>query len=195
MEYSSAWINRFKRSNARKYFKISKRKFQKMKKYLFKSCPMCKYYLKWTRIDGRKRLVCQRCGWTNYQNPVPVVTCVTKNKNGHILIIKRNVEPGIGKWSLPGGFVESGEAPQKACLRELKEETGLEGKIIRLIGIYTYRSKIYGPLLVIGYEVITKTKSFRISNELKEAKFVSKEKLPKIYFSSHRKLLEKCLNI
>ena len=159
-------------------------------KFSFKFCPMCKHYLKWVTIDGRKRLVCQKCGWINYQNPLPVVACVVKNKKGHIFIVKRAIEPGIGKWALPGGFVESREDPQKACLRELKEETGLEGEIIRLIGVYTYRSKIYGSLLVIGYEVIIKEESLHISNELKEAKFVSRKNLPKIPFSSHRKIIE-----
>ena len=162
----------------------------KNKKYPFKFCPMCKYYLKWMTIDGTKRLLCQRCGWINYQNPLPVAVCVVKNKEGHIFLAKRAIEPGIGKWALPGGFIESGEDPQDACLRELKEETGLEGEIIRLIGIYTYRSKIYGSLLVIGYEVTIKEEGFRINDELKEAKFVSRQNLPKIPFSSHRKIIE-----
>jgi len=161
-----------------------------MKKYPLKFCPVCRYYLKFTKVDGRKRLVCQKCGWTNYQNPLPVVSCVVRNRNGRILVVKRNIEPGIGKWSLPGGFIEQGENPEEACLRELKEETGIDGNIEKLIGIYPYKSKTYGPLLVIAYEVKAKTGTIRVNSELKEAKYVSGNNLPRIYFSCQRKVIE-----
>jgi len=137
-----------------------------MKINIFKFCPMCKYYLKRVKIDGRIRFVCQRCGWIRYKNPLPVVVCVA------------------------GGFIESGEYPQNACLRELKEETGLEREIVKLIGIYPYRGKIYDSSLIIAYEVAVKTEILKISNELKEAKFISREKLPGIYFSCHRKIIK-----
>jgi bifunctional NMN adenylyltransferase/nudix hydrolase len=44
---------------------------------------------------------------------------------GHVLLIKRKCNPGRGRYALPGGFVNQGETIEKACLRELKEETGL----------------------------------------------------------------------
>lgn len=165
-----------------------------MKKFLFKFCPICRYYLKSTKVDGKKRLVCQKCGWINYRNPIPSVACVVKNRNNQVLIIRRNVEPGMDKWALPGGFIDSGENPQKACLRELKEETGIEGKIERLVGIYIQKCKVYGSTLVIGYEVRLIKGDIVINNEIKEAKFVSREDLPKIPFLSHREIIEEVKN-
>ena len=158
---------------------------------VFKFCPLCKYYLRKKQVDGRKRLVCPECGWIHYENPLPVVVCVAIDKTDKILIVKRNLNPGINKWALPGGFVESNEAPEIACLRELEEETGIKGKIKRLIGVYIQKTKEYGSILVMGYEVKVTKNFLSLNNELKDAKFFSKKDLPNIPFLSHRKILEK----
>ena len=159
--------------------------------YTFKFCPLCRYYLHRRQVDGRKRLVCQKCGWINYRNPLPVVACAAIGKEGKILIVKRNLRPGINKWALPGGFVESNETPEIGCLRELEEETGIKGKIKRLIGVYIQKTREYGSLLVTGYEVKISKNSLSLNNELKDAKFFSKKDIPFIPFSSHRKIIEK----
>ena len=157
----------------------------------FKSCPLCKHYLHKRQVDGRKRLVCQKCGWIYYGNPLPVAVCAVKNREDKILIAKRNLKPGVNKWALPGGFIESGETPETACLRELEEETGLRGKIKRLIGAYIQKTRYYGSLLVVGYEVSISKDKLSLNNELKEAEFFSKRDLPIIPFSSHRKIIER----
>ena len=90
------------------------------KPHTFEFCPLCRFYLCREQIDGRQRLVCQKCGWVYYDNPLPVAACVTIDKEAKILVVKRNLKPGINKWVLPGGFVESSEAPETACLRELE---------------------------------------------------------------------------
>jgi len=159
----------------------------------FKFCPSCRYYLHRKQVDGRKRLICKKCGWISYNNPLPVVVCAAKNKKNRILVAKRNLMPGMGKWALPGGFIESNEDPEIACLRELKEETGLKGKIKRLAGIYVQKTRYYGSLLVIGYEVSVSNDNLSLNSELKEAGFFSKQDLPVIPFSSHRKIMERVL--
>ncbi|MEA3492997.1 MAG: NUDIX hydrolase [Candidatus Margulisiibacteriota bacterium] len=156
----------------------------------FKFCPLCKGSLRQVKIDGRKRQSCPKCGWINYENPVPVVACAAINKKGEVLITKRNLEPGKGKWALPGGFVEWDEASEDACLRELKEETGIDGEIKRLIGVYVQRTAKYGSLLVIGYIVGVLHENITVNSELKEARFVSQRDIPYIPFLSHRKMLE-----
>ena len=84
--------------------------------------------------------------------------------------------------------------PGEACLRELQEETGLKGGIKRLIGIYIQKSKYYGSLLVIGYEVSVSKNTLSLNGELKEARFSTKEALPRIPFLSHRKMIEDFLS-
>ena len=166
----------------------------KLSQHKFKFCPLCRHHLRRKQIDGQRRLVCQKCGWIYYKNPLPVVVCAVKNRENKILAGRRNLRPGVNKWALPGGFVESGETPETACLRELEEETGLKGKIKELIGIYIQKTRYYGPILVIGYEVSISKNSLSLNNELKEAKFFSKKDLPFIPFSSHRKIIESIIN-
>lgn len=156
----------------------------------FKFCPLCKYPLRRARVDGRKRLFCKRCSWVHYENPVPVAACVAINKKDEILVAKRNLEPGKGKWALPGGFVEWDEAPEDTCLRELKEETGIDGEIARLIGVYVQKTRKYGSLLVIGYAVRVLHENISINSEVKEAKFVKQKDIPYIPFLTHRKMIE-----
>lgn len=67
---------------------------------------------------------CDGCGLTHYQSPgVLVATYVCADKK--VLWIRRATEPGVGKWALPGGFMERGETPETASSRELFEETGV----------------------------------------------------------------------
>lgn len=159
-------------------------------KQILKFCPLCKYKLGQNIVEGRRRLVCRKCGWIDYQNPLPVAVCAAINADGKILIAKRNQEPGKNKWALPGGFIESNENPEKACLRELKEETGVEGKIIKLVGVYLQKTKIYGSLIVIGYVIRVLKEDIHVNSELKEAGFFSRKDLPCIPFLTHRKIIE-----
>ena len=158
------------------------------KKYKF--CPICGRSLILAFYEERDRLICRRCRWGKYDNPFPVALSVVKNKKDEILLIRRGISPGIGKWALPGGFIETGESAERACIRELEEETGIKGKIIRLIGVYPQESKLYGHLLVIAYEIKPISGSFSLSQEIKEAKFVNLRKIPYIPFCSHRSIIK-----
>lgn len=54
-------------------------------------------------------------------------------KNGEVVLVKRKYPPNPGKWSLPGGHVELGERLEEAGLRELREETGLTGRVVKFL--------------------------------------------------------------
>jgi ADP-ribose pyrophosphatase YjhB (NUDIX family) len=156
----------------------------------FNYCPLCKGRLRRKQIDGYKRLVCRTCDWIYYYNPLPVVVCAARDKKGRILLGKRNLNPGMNKWALPGGFVEAHECPEDACLRELKEETGLRGVIKKLTGIYTQKTMQYGSLLIIGYEVSVIRARILLNSELQDARFFIPRDMPFIPFSSHREIIK-----
>jgi ADP-ribose pyrophosphatase YjhB (NUDIX family) len=91
-----------------------------------KFCSECgsKVSLQLVAGDTRQRFVCDGCAKTHYQNPnvlVAVYVCV----GDKILWIKRGIPPAVGKWAMPGGFMENDETPEAAACRELFEETGL----------------------------------------------------------------------
>ena len=76
---------------------------------------------------------CEECGRDDYQNPSVTVDAVATrdgNEGLELLMIKRGKEPQEweGMWAFPGGFVDYGEDPEDAVIRELLEETGVVGK-------------------------------------------------------------------
>ena len=156
---------------------------------MIKFCHKCGSKLKLSRIEEEKRLACPECHWINYENPLPSSAALVRNKKGEVLLVKRGHEPGMGKWALPSGFIEIYETPEKACLRELKEETGLKGKIVRLVGVYSQKSLLYRNVLIIGYEVEARGNLSPGSDSL-EAEFFPLDDLPDIPFSSHKKIIK-----
>jgi ADP-ribose pyrophosphatase YjhB (NUDIX family) len=69
-------------------------------------------------------ITCQRCGNTNYLNPIPVVVMLVPMGNG-LVVARRNIEPQKGTLVLPGGYLDLGETWQEGAVRELYEETGI----------------------------------------------------------------------
>ena len=62
--------------------------------------------------------------------------------DGGIVLVQRDIEPGYGKWTFPGGFVERGERTESAAEREVLEETGLEVKVGGIVGLYSYEDQV-----------------------------------------------------
>ncbi len=73
-----------------------------------------------------------------YLDPKVAVGTVITNGEGEIALVRRSIEPGYGKWVFPGGYVDRGEEPQVAAVREAREEAGLEIRLDGLIDIYAY---------------------------------------------------------
>jgi len=161
----------------------------KMVRGMFEYCPKCGTGLRVKKVEKKRRLVCPGCGWVNYENPLPSAAAFVRNRNGEILLVKRGVEPGRGKWALPSGFIEIDETPERACLRELKEETGLKGEIVRLIGVYSQKSMLYKSVLIIGYEVDARG-DLSPGSDSQKVEFFCVDNLPVVPFSSHRKMIK-----
>jgi len=162
-----------------------------MRSYRF--CPLCGKSLRKGVIDGKKREYCPECGFVNYKNPLPSAGAVAV-KNRKILLIKRGREPGRGFWALPSGFIESGEAPENACRRELKEETGLDGFVKRLIGVYREEIETYGDVIVVIYLMEIIGGELRAGDDAEEAKLFKKERLPNLCFNCFKKAIAEVLS-
>jgi ADP-ribose pyrophosphatase YjhB (NUDIX family) len=68
---------------------------------------------------------------------VPCVGAVVHDAAGRLLLVRRGHDPHRGSWSLPGGRIETGESPEQAVVREVREETGLDVLPERAVGHVT----------------------------------------------------------
>lgn len=82
------------------------------------------------------RHICEQCGTIHYQNPKIVAGCIPE-WNEHILLCRRAIEPRVGYWTFPAGFMELGEATEHAAARETLEEAEAEVDIINLYAVFT----------------------------------------------------------
>ncbi len=158
-----------------------------MKSYSF--CPICAERLDKAIIDGRERMFCPSCAWVHYINPLPVAVAYTVNRKDELLVIRRAHEPAFKEWALPGGFLETGEEPHEGCLRELMEETSLEGKVDSLIGVYHRDVELYGSLLVVAYRIRVDIDAITINHELLDAGFYPRHLIPEVRIPLHRQII------
>lgn len=86
--------------------------------------------------DDRERKVCVRCDFIDYQNPRIVAGAVV-TRGEQILLCKRAIEPRLGFWTLPAGFMELGESVEEAAAREAQEEALATIEIDRTLAIYS----------------------------------------------------------
>jgi len=89
-------------------------------------------------IDGKLRKACRSegCTYVFWDNPIPVVAAIVEHE-GNVVLVRNKGWPEK-MFGLVSGFLEKGESPSEAVLREVREELGLEGKIEDFIGLYPF---------------------------------------------------------
>ena len=160
-----------------------------MKEYNY--CPVCGTPLQAGIIEGKERKYCPGCDFVDYKNPLPVALAIAV-KDKKFLLIKRGIPPQKGMWGFPSGFIESGETAEEACLRELEEETGMSGEIVRLIRVNRLEDKeIYGDMLIVQYLVkVTGGKLAPPEDEVEDARFFDVAELPGYYAVLFKDVIE-----
>ena len=140
-----------------------------------------KDYIKWIRSKvGHEKIIIAYAGG-----------CIF-NKNGEVLLQKR---ADCNKWGFPGGAIELGETPEMAAKREVKEETGLDIEVNKLIGIYTDSDVVCANgdkvhSICIGYEMsVVGGELICDENETLELKYFSLDNMPELFCKQHEELL------
>lgn len=117
----------------------------------FRFCPVCgsALDLRVLRAGEPTRLVCtsHACGYVFYLDPKLAVGTIVRMPDDRVLLVRRAIEPGYGKWVYPGGYVDRGEDLHTAAKREAREEAGVDIRLDRLINIYSYAGRT--PVIVV----------------------------------------------
>jgi NAD+ diphosphatase len=138
---------------------------------VYRFCPQCTGALAPITLeeDGgpKERLRCAACGWTHWNNPVPVLAAVIEctDRDGRLLLARNAAWPGK-MFGLVTGFMEAGETPQEGIAREVLEETALEVQALALIGVYDFQRM---NQVIVAYHAQARGE-IRLSPELAEYK-------------------------
>lgn len=156
-------------------------------------CVICGGPLETREVEGRQRQVCTACGNVFYQNPLPVAAALVLNERRELLLVRRRQEPQKGEWCLPIGFAELGETIAEATLRELREEAGIEGRILGLLDSDSYQSDFYGDLLIVTFEVEKTGGAERAGDDAEDVRYFPLDRVPPLAFAANTKALETCI--
>ena len=138
-----------------------------------KYCPVCRSELAEEDVDGNLRLACPEvdCDYVFWDNPAPVAAAIVELDDKVVLV--RNKGWPDTWFGIVTGFLERNESPEMAALREVKEELGLDGEIVSLIGLYSFRRM---NQIIMAYHVKTQGE-IQVGEELAEVKLVHPDDL------------------
>ena len=143
----------------------------------YRFCPVCGGALapRIVKAGEQTRPVCGACGYVVYLDPKVAVGTVITNTAQQIALVRRSIEPGYGKWVFPGGYVDRGEEPVVAAVREAREEANLEIRIDGVINIYAYPGVV--PIIIV-YAATVVGGELRADDESLEAAWYDPADLP-----------------
>jgi len=143
----------------------------------FRFCPVCGGHLaaRLLKATEPERLVCLSCGFVLYLDPKIAVGTIIRTAEGRIVLVRRAIEPGYGRWVFPGGYVDRGEELAGAALREAREECGLDVRLDGLVNIYSYAG---ATPVVIVYAATVIGGTMAVDDECLEAQAFAEGDIP-----------------
>jgi len=124
--------------------------------------------------DNRPRHICNECGEIHYLNPKVVAGCLPVYED-KILLCKRSIEPRVGYWTLPAGFMENGESTRQAAARETLEEANARVSDLQL---YTLTSIVPVSQIQLIYLAQLDDLNFSAGDETTDVQLFSEETIP-----------------
>jgi ADP-ribose pyrophosphatase YjhB (NUDIX family) len=140
-------------------------------------CHVCGGRLELGPVPGeeRHRHVCTSCGHIAYVNPRLVVTAIPVTDAGEVVLLRRGLEPGLGSWAQPGGFLEVDETVTEGAVRETLEEIGLIVEPGEVVGLY---ARLEAAVIVLAFEARIAGGSIRTTPEASEVRTFAPEDIP-----------------
>ena len=158
----------------------------------FNFCPRCGFQLAREHLYGQLREVCTNCKWIHFIDPKVAAGVLVMQAN-RVLLVQRAGEPFRGLWTLPAGFVNSGEDPAEAAARECLEETGLSVRVTRVFDIVAGREHPRGADFVIVYEAEVISGDMKADDDADAVEWFDKNNLPPLAFRATQVILSRDL--
>ena len=138
--------------------------------------------------DTKQRAVCPKCHTIHYENPLNVVGTVPYWED-KVLLCKRNIEPRLGKWTLPAGFMELSETTAEGAARETVEEAGAQ---FEMLGLFTLLNVARVGQVHLLYLARLTSDGFEPGFETMEARLFTESEIPwdEIAFRTTKETLE-----
>jgi ADP-ribose pyrophosphatase YjhB (NUDIX family) len=142
----------------------------------YRHCPACGGTLSSKIVVASEpaRLVCDACCLVFYVDPKVAVGTICTGPGG-VVLLRRAIEPGLGKWVFPGGYVDRGETAEHAARREAFEEIHAEIRLRRLLNVYSYEGS---PVIVIVYEAEVVGGQLSCGEEALEVRWFAQREIP-----------------
>lgn len=143
-------------------------------------CPRCgRGGLEWRvpRRDDKERQVCLGCGYVHYVGPALAAGAIVRHE-GRICLVRRAHDPGFGRWTFPGGFVDPDEEASAAARREVEEETGCLVRLGDLVGVYNSTGPAGKRVVIVVYAATLLRDGTPRSAEVGEMRWFAPEELP-----------------
>jgi ADP-ribose pyrophosphatase YjhB (NUDIX family) len=149
-------------------------------------CQRCGRALADVTVDGKPRRGCPGCGLVVFLDP-KIAAAVLALVGDKLVMIKRGVEPAIGRWSFPSGFVDRGEAVEHAAVREVREETGLDVTLAGLVGLYSWAGS---PTVLAVYAAEVAGGELKAGHDALEAALFHPDELPPLSFPHDEQIIK-----
>lgn len=142
-------------------------------------------------VRGVARRVCSACEHIHYADPKLAVG-VAVFRDDHLLLVRRVMTPGRGRWALPGGFLDAGEDPRRAAAREAEEEAGVRVRVEGVLDVFANPPEDGGAVFVL-YAASWQSGEPTPGDDADAAGFFARDALPELAFASTAHVVERWL--
>lgn len=149
-------------------------------------CQRCGHPLSVKLVNGAERPRCGSCGSVVYFDP-KLAAVVLVSQDDSLLFVRRDIEPMLGHWSFPSGYVDRGEVVEAAAVREVREETNLHVELTALIGVYSSEGN---PVVLVAYAARVIGGQLRPGPETRDVRFFPPDDLPDLPFPHDDQIME-----
>jgi 8-oxo-dGTP diphosphatase len=148
-------------------------------------CPYCTTSVEQRELSGRDRPFCPTCETGFFEDPKLAVAVVIE-RDGKVALQRRTIDPGMGLWTFPSGFVDRGEPVEEAAVREAWEEVGLKVRLQRLLGLYSSAGE---TVVLAVYVASPEAGRLQSLDENDAVGFFAPEELPELAFPNDHAII------